>query len=266
MKTIGIEAFLTWAYREELPKAEAPGSGEGAIAMGNGWDSVAQQGELMAECVSDGRPNSYGVIPLSAWYGSPPHPDAFAAHAAVCELAKVELDIPDGWAPLSCLGLTPEEADDAVRRALPRVATRQGDVWRLRCKPAELVRRFAILGDAPCWQVEAPKRRLVTVSGKPAWFRMVEATTHIGRIELREVSGYNVRAKRPYPGAYRKTVLEPDPAFAVIERAEYEVWHAALGLLVEVLSEPGLLVAHQLLPTLAPSRPWENSSASNTAA
>lgn len=266
MKTIGIEAFLTWAYREELPKAEAPGSGEGAIVMGNGWDSVAQQGELMAECVSDGRPNSYGVIPLSAWYGSPPHPDAFAAHAAVCDLAKVELDVPNGWAPLAHLGLTPEEADDAVRRALLRVAVRQGDIWRLRCKPAELVRRFAILGGAPCWQTDVPKRRFVSANGKPLWFRMIQLTNHLGRQETREVEGRNPRTKRPYPGAYRRTVLEPDPVFAAIDRAEYEVWHAALGLLVEVLNEPGVLVAHQLSPSLAPARPWENIAASNTAA
>lgn len=272
MKTIGIEAFLSWAYRDELPKEQAP-----AIAMakavtrpttissdayGSGWDGVSRQGELMADMVSDGRPNGYGVIAMDAWYGEPTHPDALAAHEAVSKLSKVTLNVPEGWAPLGGLGLTEDEAEDALRRALPRVATMEGEgddvIWRLRFKPAELVRRFAILGGAPDWSAEVPKRRLATVCGKPAWFRMVEFTSHLGRPERREVDGFNKRSQRPYPGAYRKTVLEPDPMLAAVERAEYEVWHAALCLLVEMLNEPGALTAHRLAPPLAPMRPWED--------
>jgi hypothetical protein len=253
MKTIGIEAFLRWVYRDELPKEAAPAMEISTSAYGGGWDAVSRQGELMADMVSDGRPNCYGVLPLGAWYGAPAHVDALTAHKVVGKLKEVE--VPEGWAPLAGLGLTDDEATDAVRRAMPRIASPDG---RLRCKPAELVRRYAVLGGTPCWEAETPKRRLVTVSNKPAWFRIVEVTNYLGRVELREVDGFNLRNRRPYPDAYRKTVLEPDPMLAAIERAEYEVWHAALCLLVEVLNEPGVLTAHHLTSPVAPMRPWEN--------
>lgn len=260
MKTIGIEAFLRWVYREELPKAEAPGTGAALIAetFGGGWDAVSRQGELMTECVSDGRVNSYGVVPLPAWYGEPPHPDAYAAHKAISELGKMDFGVPADWAPLAGLGLSPEEEQDAVRRAMPRIASASADgTWCLRFKPAELIRRHAILGDTPCWEAEVPKARFVSANGKPLWFRMVEITNHLGRVEQREMDGRNPRTRRPYADAYRKTILTPDPAQAAIERAEYEVWHAALGLLVEILNEPGALLSHQLGAPLTPARPWE---------
>jgi hypothetical protein len=273
MKTIGIEAFLRWVYREELPKAEAPGTGAaftaaafGAAGFDGGWDAVSRQGDLMAECVSDGRPNSYGVIPLSSWYGAPPHDDAYAAHAAISTLAEMDFGVPSDWAPLGGLGLSPEEERDAVRRAMPRIASATVDgAWRLRFKPAELIRRHAILGDTPCWEAERPKARFVSANGKPLWFRMVSETIR-GRAFEREVDGYNKRAQRPFPGAYRKTVLVPDPAAAAVDRAEYEVWHAALSLLVEMLNEPGKLEAHRLGSMLTPARPWESAAAlKNTA-
>jgi hypothetical protein len=34
--------------------------------FGAGWHAVSRQGELMTECISDGRVNSDGVVPLSA--------------------------------------------------------------------------------------------------------------------------------------------------------------------------------------------------------
>ncbi len=265
MKTMGIEAFLSWVYRSELPKAEASGTGAafslqafGEVAAG--WDAVSRQGELMAEMVSDGRLNGYGVIPLPSWYGEPPHPDAFAAHRAAGELAGVELDLPPDWNPLSGLGLTDEEAQDAIARALPRIAFMRDHVWRLRLKPAELVRRFAILGGAPNWQAESPKRRLVEMRGKPAWFRLINIRSEVtGRIHAVEVDGRNPKTHRPYPDAYRKTTLAPDPALVAVERAEYEVWHAALVLLTDMLNETGVLAAHRLRPPSSPARPWENA-------
>lgn len=259
MKTIGIEAFLRWVYREELPKAEAAGTGSMLISdmFGGGWDAVSRQGELMTECVSDGRVNSYGVVPLPAWYGEPPHPDAHAAHRAINDLSKMDFDVPDGWAKLVGLGLSEDEADDAVRRAMPRIASAKAEGgWQLRFKPAELIRRHAILGDAPCWQSDKPKARFVTMRGMPAWFRMIEVTNALGRFEQREVDGFNPRSRRPYADAYRKTILDPDPAQAAIERAEYEVWHAAMCLLVEILNEPGVLQSHRLGAPLAPAHPW----------
>lgn len=257
MKTITIEALLRWAYCEELPKAETATVEIGTAVMGSSWDAVAQQGVLLCETVSDGRINSYGVVPVLAWYGQEPHEDAFAVHRAVGELASLDLDVPEGWAPLAGLGLSEEEQDEALRRAMPRLASQNdAGVWRLCGKPAELLRRHAILGGAPHWEAEAPTARFVTVQGKPAWFRKVSQTIR-GKVHWIEVDGYNKRSGRPYADAYRKTVLDPDPAQAAIDRAEYEVWHASLAYLAEVLSEPGLLSAHRVLPPAAPARPWE---------
>ncbi len=69
-------------------------------------------------------------------------------------------------------GNSPES--EALRRAMPRLASQNdAGVWRLRGKPAELLRRHAILGGAPHWEAETPTARFVTVQGKPAWFRKV---------------------------------------------------------------------------------------------
>lgn len=256
MKTIGIEAFLSWAYCEELPKAEATTVEIGSAVMGSCWDAVSRQGELMADTVSDGRLNSYGVVPLSASYGAPPHPDAFVLHDHVKLLAGMDLDLPGEWSPLEGLGLSEGEQADAVARAMPRIAILQGDRLRLRFKPVELLRRFAILRSAPSWDFERPKARFVMLHGKPAWFRKVPIEGAFGQLHEQEVDGYNPKAKRPYVGAYRKTVLDPDPALAAIDRAEYEVWHAALGLVVESLRASGDLRGHVVVPSSRPARPW----------
>jgi hypothetical protein len=259
MRTIGIEAFLAWAYREELPKAEAPGTGAAltsALFGDGGWDAVSRQGELMAETVSDGRVNSYGVVPLSAWYGAPPHDDAYTLHRHVGALAAMDLDLPDDWSPLQGLGLSPAEERDAIARAMPRIMIERGDRRRLRFKPVELVRRYAILGGCPPWEAQVPKARYVELHGKPLWFRTIMVEGAFGKLYEREVDGFNPRSRRPYPGAYRKTVLDPDPAGAVIERAEYEVWHAALALLTQDLNGSGELIAHRISSSPRPARPW----------
>lgn len=259
MRTIGIEAFLAWVYREELPKAEAPGSGaalSSAMFGDGGWDAVSRQGELMAETVSDGRVNSYGVLAMPAWSGAPPHQDAFTAHRFVGGLAQMDLGLPDGWSPLQGLGLSAQEERAAIARAMPRIATEHDDRWRLRFKPVELVRRYAILGGCPPWEADIPKARFVEMHGKPQWFRIVMEEGAFGRLYEREVDGFNQRSRRPYPGAYRKTFLEPDPMGAVIERAEYEVWHAALAMLVEDLNASGELTAHRISASPRSARPW----------
>lgn len=264
MKTVTIEALLRWAYCEELPKAQPEGGGI-AVAMGGGWDAVSRFGELLCETVGDGRVSRYGVVPVSTWFGQEPHPDALAVHHAVGEIASLDLDVPEGWTPLAGLGLADDEQAEALRRAMPRIAVRNdAGVWRLRGKPAELLRRHAILGGAPHWQAEVPKARFVMAHGKPAWFRKVSQTIR-GKVHWFEVDGYNKRSGRPWPDAYRKTVLEPDPALAAIDRAEYEVWYAALTYLAEVLAEPGTLTAHRVLPPEAVARPWEAEAVSKTA-
>lgn len=259
MKTIGIEAFLSWAYREELPKAEA-GTGQaltGALGgtLAGGWDAVSRQGELMAETVRDGRVNAFGVLPLSIDCG-PPHPDALAAHAAVSALDRWEIGLPEDWDPLADMHLSEADRRDAVARAMPRIVVGREGVARFRQRPAELVRHHAIMRSAPGWEAQAPVSKFILgANGKPAWFRRVTATEGMTTFE-REVDGFNARSQRPWPGAYKKTYLDPDPAMAAADRAEYEVWHAALAQVVETLAEAGL-AGHRVLVSVRPARPWE---------
>lgn len=252
MKTIGIEAFLSWAYREELPKAVSEGASVGP-RLSSMWNALEASSAGMLG--SDGRPSDYGVLELD-FVVSAPHPDAISAHEAVIGLDAWEPGFPEDWNPLADLGLSDDETVDAVQRARPRITCDVEGQARYRQRPAELVRHHAIMRSAPSWQAEQPMRGLVRVNGMPAWFRIVTETIR-GIEHRREVNGFNPKARRPFPGAYRKTVLFPDPASAAIDRAEYEVWHAALCVLVEMLNAPGYLTAHQVLPPIAALRPWE---------
>lgn len=259
MKTIGIEAFLTWAYRDELPKAEAGAQislvGSLGGEMTGGWDAVSRQGELMAETVRDGRVNSFGVLPLSIDCG-PPHPDAYAAHAAVSRLDGWEIGLPDDWNPLADMHLSPADVADAVARATPRIVVSRDGAMRFRQRPAELVRHHAIMKSTPDWEAQAPVSKFVIgANSKPAWFRRLTLTEGLTSI-VREVDGFNARSQRPHPGAYKKTYLDPDPAVAAADRAEYEIWHAALAQVCETLAGAGLS-GHRVVASMRPARPWE---------
>lgn len=250
MKRIDVEDFLRWAYRDELPLAErAAGRGvAAALGYGGGWDAVARQGELMTEAVRDGRPNAFGVLPLDIDLGRGPHPDALACAAAVAGLDGMAIDMPEGWSPLGDLALTEAEAAAAVARARDRVA-------RLGRQAGELLRRFAILGGAPDWEAETPVARpVMAANGREAWFRSMPVEGPFGLVGMMEVEGYDRRNGRPFEGAYRKTWLDPDPMLAVVDRAEYEVWHAALGAVRAAVA--GRLVAHDVCGPTRAARPW----------
>lgn len=263
MKTIGIEAFLSWAYVEELPKAgrepamigRTGGAGGGGYA--GGWDAVSQQGELLAEMVSDGRPNRYGVLPIAIDCG-PPHPDALAAHDAISALDHWEVGFPDDWNPLADMNLAASDIADCVGRARGRILLTDGKGRvRFRQRPAELVRHHAIMRSAPGWQAKAPVASFVLgQNGKPAWFRKVAVTEGVTTVE-REVDGFNPKARRPWHDAYKKMLLTPDPMLAAVDRAEYEVWFAALDEVRRTLSMDGVLSGHIVVPAARRARPWE---------
>lgn len=261
MKAIGIEALLSWAYVEELPKAEAGGtavSGSNFLGGGvGGWDAISQQGVLMAEMVSDGRPNRYGVLSVAIDCG-PPHPDAIVLHEAVSALDGWEIGFPEEWDPLGDMNLHVSDRRDCVARARQRILTTGRDGrQRFRQRPAELVRHHAIMKSAPSWQAKAPIASFVLGrNGKPAWFRKVlmqEGATS----SVREVDGFDPRTRRPHLGAYKKTLLEPDPMLSAADRAEYEIWHAALGEVCRTLAAGGGLRGHSVLPSARAARPWE---------
>lgn len=244
-KTVGIEALLTWAFRGELPKAQCDGTGLPALT--GGFDPIsAWVGDGAPEVVSDGRLNAYGLMP-DRYASAEPHPDAIAVFRAVQGLADCALEMPEGWNPF---------------------ADMPGAAWGARCaaealnrliaRPALLVRKHAILGGVPDWgaQAQAPVERKVMERGQVKWFRQVQVTDSLGLPMTIEMDGRDRLRRRPFPDAYTKTEIVPDPVPLAILRAEYQLWRAALDVVAFDLIEACALQAHDVEVSALPWSPW----------
>ncbi|MBC00013.1 MAG: hypothetical protein CML67_10805 [Rhodobacteraceae bacterium] len=256
-KTIDIEKLVTWAYRDELPKAVG-GSG-GIASIRSGYESITQYGELLTMI---DRTNVYGMVPAFAADDDGPHADAVTVHRAVVALDGFDLDLPDDWTPMQELGQFGDLGVQAVAVALDRLTRVTGDGRRvLRRGPGALVRHHAIMGGCPDWHGEVPEMCEVRgPNGGPLWFRRKverydDAFGNPVEHAYEDADGWDVKRKVAKRGAYRKYRLVPDPVPALVARAEYEVWHAALAVLVEDLA--GVLEAHEVRDTVRPARPWE---------
>lgn len=257
-KTMDIEALLRWAFVDELPK-EASSSTLTGIGYVSAWGGIERYGELLT--MIDAPANRWGVVPSGA--GSDPHPDAVAIGDAVRRLDDIEVAPPEGWDPLCDLA-TPDLGAQGLAMlracaagAYERITTLDADgrTRVVRFGLFDLVRRCAILGRPPAWEADAP--RVVSIKGdrgRERWFRRATLTGADGIPYEVELDGYDARRKRPHPDAYRKFRLEPDPLDAAVARAEYEVWHAALALLVVDLD--GRLADHRATGPARAERPW----------
>jgi hypothetical protein len=118
-----------------------------------------------------------------------------------------------------------------------------------------------VLGTAPDWRAAVPLRKYVLAAkgSHPAWFRKTTITTKTGEPYEVETDGFNPKSRRPYPDAYRKTFLDPDPVFAVVARAEWQLWHMALVTVAADIANR--LTGHRLLPCAADPAPWEGGPA-----
>ncbi|HVL72184.1 MAG TPA: hypothetical protein VM434_09895 [Beijerinckiaceae bacterium] len=253
MKRIEIGALLRWAYTRELPKVhelrQVFGQAPNGVVSAHG--AVREAG--MLGTVVDLPDNVWGVVP-DFTAETLPHPDALRIAEAVEALAGCEPDWPEGWNPLADLGLG-DEAGAAVARAHDRVFVVGADGRRrMRRGAVALVRKHAILGGVPDWEADTPVRKVVLgPKGKPAWFRRDVIQGVDGPVEI-EVDGMDRRLRIPMPDAYQKHWWDPDPADVVVARAEYQLWRAALGLLVEALA--GALAEHEATPSPWPAEPW----------
>jgi hypothetical protein len=247
---MAIEDLLRWAYRQELPKAERVTAG-------------FQPAGFSASSWSDGMAavdNSFGVV--IDWQAmGPPHPDALAIGHAVAALDAYPVSMPDDWNPVTDLGLSEDETRAALATGLRDVfvTDAQGET-RPRRSLSVLLRHHAVMGGCPDWEADVPERRVASgPNGRPRWFRMVDIDygTVDGRRLIRAVEqdGYDSKRHRPHPDAYRKTLLDPDPALAVAWRAEYELWVMGLAALADALQ--GGLAEHHPEPSARPIRPWE---------
>lgn len=254
-KRIGIEALLAWTYRDELPKAGAARALTG-VGIKRAYSAVEAYGEYLSliDCAGE---NRFGVV-ADLMAMAEPAMDAVRVYFAVRDLDELTIALPEGWDPLSDLeGIEPERPA-LIARALNQLTMIDADGARvMKGAPSTLVRKHAILGGCPVWEADQPERRLERgVNGRTRWFRRIIVETSAGPMES-EVDGWDPKAKRPAADAYPKTYLDPDPADAVLGRAEYEVWHSALGLLAEQLA--GQLDGFDVEPSARPARPWEEA-------
>lgn len=258
MKRIDIETLLTWAYRQELPKAGS-GTVSGVVTQ-SGWGKMNDFTELLTLVDSC---NHYGCVPdYSA--ESEPHPDAVIVGRAVKAMADVSFEAGEGWDVLGEVRVDGEPLSDAERADCHH----RGVALALDTRPGRmpgLIVRSAMLGKAPGWgdHGEVARRPVTGPNGAARWFRRAERTAGEGREPVViEIDGYDRRRQRPFPGAYRKTALSPDPARLVADRLDYQAYVYGLADLTARLQSGGhgALADHEVEGSSLPLFPWEASS------
>lgn len=266
-KRITIENLLRWTYRDELPKEQASGGFLRPAGFGGAWGGIERYGEILT-IVDESKENRFGLVPdLSA--ANDPHPDAVRVGEAVRALDGCALCLPADWNPLADWSSLAEEGQRAVQRAIDQetLVGRDGE-RRFKTSLSRLVMRHALLGDTPVWEGEEPQLKYVCGgNGKPRWFRRVDVLADPGDVaqgidpvwQSVEVDGMDPKRRIPYPDAYRKTYLDPDPSETIVSRAEYEIWCAALDMLTHDLAS--VLEAHEIVASARPARPWETGAA-----
>lgn len=275
MLKMTIEDALTWAYRDELPKAGAAGWLKGPRMATPGWVKAA---ETWAGRIDIS--NTYGLMPDLGATASP-HPAAIALHELLgclddVAFAPERMEVFNDWmvdAGVDERALLQEVAGAARARVLIRL---EEGALRLRGDLAERLRRCALLGPPTGWKPRPrPELKFVlSKQGQCKWFRMERQPVRFDK-QGRPVAFVDVetdavqcpRAKRPLKGAYRKTCLVPDPSALADDRLEWIIWRLSLDAVAEMASEArftfeghervtieemGLAVARSSLP----NHPW----------
>lgn len=249
-KNMTIQQLLTWAFTEELCKAEAAG-GRLAPSMSNPNAIVGEVGALGT--LIDRSPNAWGVIPTWEVDGLP-HEDALTVGRAVRALTETGFDIPEGWQPF------PEWTDDEhglIAAEVDRVLCeeREHGTRRTGRHAYNLILTCAVLKRGPDWRAERPKVRMVERNGMPAWFVEKKFRDSLGQVHLREVDGRDKTSRRPVKGAYRKYMLSSGLRAEVLSRIDWIVWQAALQMLERELA--GRLICKQITAMRFDMAPWK---------
>lgn len=249
MKKMSIEALLTWAFTQELPKLGAGGGGSFMAASNFSFISeVAVLGTII-----DRSPNHFGVIPGYLYEGDPSS-DALAVGNAVNELAdRGGLEIDAGWYPF------PEWADPQglVRGEVDKIAAeqRQRNDRLTGRHVVNLVISSAMLGRGPIWTADEPETEFVRgANGRDVWFVTRWSRDRVGKRYSYEDNGYDAKRCKPKSGAYRKYRLAHSVRGATLSRLDWQLWQSALEALHESLRSR--LSDHTLLEFHPDRHPW----------
>lgn len=252
-RRVGIEDLLRWAYREELPK-EGAKVGITPDGFGGAWGGVEKYGAYLT-VIDEGGLNRFGVVP-EEFTERGPHPDAVAIAGAVAALDGWNLNIPDGWDPFEDLGELGGLRPRVLADVMARLTACGADGERaLKTPPLRLVFRHAIMGGCPVWQADVPEVRTICgANGRAVWFAMQTMCDPISGTAFEVERTVLASGRRQMSGAYRKYYLDPDPVDAGVARGEYEIWRAALDVLVLELEDN--LESVEVLPSARAYRPW----------
>ncbi|MDB5582817.1 MAG: hypothetical protein JWR80_7993 [Bradyrhizobium sp.] len=237
MIRIELRDFMKWAFGEELVHVA---SGESRA-----WSIMAQMAALGTVIDSQGFGGGLPEIENV-------HPDAIIANEAVMLLAAENFSLPEAWNPFPDMddpnGLIADCVAEVIDRRRFRLAS------DLNNNLIAMVISYAVMGRDPDWTAEQPAFPMVEKAGKPAWFVRSRHVTEDGRVYDHETDGYNTRAGRPKPGAYRKFSLDPRFQGAVQARIDWYLWSKAITRVAEHLQTG--LKAHQIKPFAVDCEIW----------
>lgn len=255
MHVISFPKFLNWAFAVELAHHERLSTPDRG-GYGSTWGAMAMTSLL--GCLVDGSSTPAHQLARPAV-----HPDALKAAEAVMMLpADPDLvRLPRGWNPFPDLDDPHGLIAATVTAVLDRRAMREPAA--LMDNLIALVISCAVMGKEPEWRVEQPEFQVVRRYGQPAWFLQVKAKDAFGRDYVYEVDGYNRRAGRPKPGAYRKYEFTRPFEGAVQSRIDWYLWARAMNRVAERLEQESL-VAHRIAPWRADCEIWLRSQNSGS--
>jgi hypothetical protein len=268
MKTMTIEAAVAWAVRDELPKVGADPLGRMVRAGApNGCASPALAAAMAGSMggAIDARANRYGVVPdLAALDRLTPHNAALLIGEAMLSLDTIE---PAGFADWDAFEDMDDLAADPIAGPLLEQAKadarlQAGTMARMTGALSALMVKRAVLPMPRGWECGDVTADVIKDHGKPRWFRKVARPAQwnedgeVTATETIEVDGYNAKAGRPHPDAYRKHTLSPDPLLVALARAEWQLWRAALDVILEDCAGSALEHGVRIMPSALPMRPW----------
>lgn len=221
-RLMDVEALLTWAFREELPKRRDDEDGRPRE-----YKSISP---MFAMAALGGRVENFSREPGFPLAMGDPHPDAVLVEEAVLGLARFADHRFDG--PLGLITDLPRGLDEhaAMAGAMSQIV--------------ELVRIKARLGGRPSFAASPVPAAIVDNRGRPQ-VMIMRGTKE---------EPCSAEGKDRYPrGAYCPLHWD-NPTSILIERAQYAAWWAGIDVIAHELA--GKLATIGVLPPSAAQRPW----------